>query len=177
MGGSSGGQAGSANLLFFDDFEDGVADGWVEGGSSARDWHVLAGIYVQSRPYNAHSIAGNPAWTDQVVEVDVIRRDMGTLGIFVRYQAMDTHYRLLAGGNGALNLTREVAGVTTSLARAGVGFPDRFRLKCSAIGTTLRAYVDDVPYLTVSDSAVSSGSIGVMPTSEGSFDNVRVTSQ
>lgn len=167
-------------MLFFDDFEDGDANGWVASNPlDLREWYVLAGQYRQeaNTTTSTFTVAGDMTWTDQIVEVDVSDRvNSGACGVMARVQGPNDNYRLVAVGNGALRLVKVVGGTATLLGQVGVGFPTRFRLKLSAVGTNLKGYVDDVLYIDITDASLASGKIGLRTdVMVARFDNVRVT--
>ena len=81
-----------SEVLFFDDFDDGIADGWIP--QRGHIWEVIDGQYVSSLPSGrAISIVDNLTFTDGIIKV-AVRHGGGNPfqdGIVFRYTD-DQHY-------------------------------------------------------------------------------------
>ena len=85
---------GEVSPPFFDDFNDGNADGWSPRGFG--NWFVKNGEYVvdmgRGRGREGVSVAGDSEWTDYTFDVDITgERGVDKL-IYVRYIDASNHY-------------------------------------------------------------------------------------
>lgn len=169
-----------------DTFEDVNAAGWTPWGTS--DWRVVAssGSYVfrQSDVQgDARAIFDNFTGENQSIQADLRVNAFADptkscwAGLMVRYTDSRNFYYLM-NGRDTLQIRKIVNGVYGPIATTPftmqVGRNYRFRLE--AIGTRLRAYVDDKLMLDVHDTALASGRTGLaMWKADAQFDNVLVS--
>jgi len=79
-----------SNILFQDDFNDGNANGWQEFDGS---FSVVGGEYhVKSNSFSndARSVAGDPTWTDYVIDVDFKQLDARAAAILFRVESIES---------------------------------------------------------------------------------------
>lgn len=82
------------------------------------------------------------------------------IGPAVRVSAGGNYYGFY-GDNASRYLISVVGGTWTSLATLGTGFANNDVVRLEVEGTTLRAYINDVLWTSVTDSSLSSGSPGL----------------
>ena len=124
-------------------------------------------------------IAGNPAWTDYTVSVDV-KAPAGTapFGITGRYHDFNNTYMLLLRDGTTWQLAKRVAGTFSQLS-AGAFSPVAgtwYNLQLTFHGTTITASLNGTVLATVTDSSLASGQIGFRTSNTPAYDNVLVTS-
>jgi hypothetical protein len=169
-------------ILFQDDFEDGVADGWTESGGS---WTVVTEgtkVYRQSGTSgDGISAAGDVNWTDYTVEVrarPVIFNSAGGFArLMARYRDASNYYYLLLRSTQVLELKKMVAGTATTLATKSfaVAADGWYTLRLEAVGTGLKGYVDGALELSATDSQLGAGRIAVGTyNAEARFDDMLV---
>lgn len=169
---------------FTDDFEDGNADGWSPASGS---WSVVtdgSDVYQQvNSTQNAHSYASATSWTDYTVEARVkvtsfAATGNGRAGVLGRVTDGTNHYYLGLFKDNTIELQSKVAGSTTTLASGSYTVTPGvwYTVKLEMIGSTLKAYVNNVLQLTVTDTAFSSGHIGLGGWNAAArFDDIVVT--
>ncbi|WP_229068220.1 polysaccharide lyase family 1 protein [Actinoplanes sp. DH11] len=162
----------SAETLFGDTFDDGNADGWSRNGGS---WSVVTDgspVYRQSNAgTNARALAGSTSWTDYTVQARV----KGAGGVAARARSTSQYYVLALTSGGTAQLQRVSGGTATTLATATVGAGTWHTLALEVRGTALTGYVDGSALLRATDTAYSSGRIGLVTSyAAASFDDVTV---
>ncbi|ARA94229.1 hypothetical protein AWN76_014405 [Rhodothermaceae bacterium RA] len=204
--------AAAQNLPWSADFEDGSLEGWTPRddtyfGAPIRSgpgwWTVEDGvlrqtsnIWVGDPPLEfeihlgTHIAAGNPAWTDYALNVDVRSDDNDGIGVVFRYQDPLNYYRLMlvddaVNGGPVQKLERRRDGRITVLAedRSGPAYPSGwFTLTVDVRGDSIRAYQNGTLRFAVQDTsaaALTSGRIGmaVYANTGAHFDHVAVTAE
>lgn len=152
-----------------------------ETGSSAR-WTPLAGSSWAvaasggSRVYRQSSVAGlagsfvnSMDWQDQSIQADIKPTAFAAgndrwFGLAVRRTDDLNYYYLTARSTNVLQLKKMVNGAFQTLASTGLGVAlnTPYRLRLEAIGTTLRAYVDDRLALQLVDASLTRGQAGLL---------------
>ena len=173
--------------LFFDDFEDGSADGWfVCAGLWNVGWVDDNYEYqLQSGPLISISLNGEDTWTDYAVEAKVkyrppVRDDAGIIG---RVQDCMNYYLFIVEKGGRHQVEKVVNGNREVLYKlppedAYLIDPTVFNTgKLEFEGTTIRAYINGEFLFEVEDSTFTSGKIGLwaLHATPASFDDVLVT--
>jgi hypothetical protein len=187
--GSAGAGPDSGTELFFDDFEDENADGWIPNANA--DWDLTEdGSWVYRQETDLEhalraSAAGDSGWTDVLVEarVKILDIEPGSTGhwaaVFGRFQGLDNHYYVALRSDGKLAIRRRVNGSTQSISdSAGEGIEPGtwYTVGLEIQGTSLRAYLDGDLLATATDSELDSGGIAVgTDNASAVFDDVRVT--
>jgi hypothetical protein len=185
---------GTANAFaverFFDDFNDGNADGWVfpynsDLSQGPGDWSVENGTLVQrySGDHNA-GLVDNLLISDQVIEAQV--RTGGYSGVVLWYQQVNdnvaNYVAVSHNFQTAMWVFEVIDGNMYSYPYGGpwIGSDTWFDLKVDADSTTgeLAVYLDDVLLFThLANTTYRTGMSGVYSgNAVGYFDNLRISS-
>ncbi|MCM3626121.1 hypothetical protein M3194_01910 [Paenibacillus glycanilyticus] len=171
----------SKQTLLTDSFDDGDAQGWT---SASGSWSVANGSYLQSgnAASEAVSTTGDSAWTNYDVSADVKPQSAASFaatGVIGRYQDNNNYYYLrLHAGDNQLQLYKKASGMFTLLGSVpqAVSLNTAYSLKLSMIGSTIKGYLNDVEKISVTDTAVSAGKIGLRSYNQtAAIDNVLVS--
>jgi hypothetical protein len=168
--------------LFQDDFEDGVDHGWTK---AAGIWSVISDgsrVLEQSTTSgDALLSAGDVAWRDYAVSAEVKPVSFNSSGGFTKLLARYTdplnHYFLLLRSNNVLEMRKLVGGVKTTLASKSLSVAPGvwYKLRLEVAGSSLKAYVNDTPQLSVTDGSLAGGRVGVGAyNARAEFDDVIV---
>jgi hypothetical protein len=184
-------EASAQTLPFSDDFNDGNTTGWTPSGGT---W-TLVGVaghqaYQQTdTTVNlARATAGATTWTNYSVQarlrMDQVNTEAGIISemkLLARYRDDSNFYTVILQeqetGGGNLKLNKTVAGVTSNigLTPLAVTLGTYYTVKMTLNGSSISVYVTDMvtPKLSVTDTSISSGSIGVATRfAKASFDDV-----
>ncbi|MBD2844879.1 Ig-like domain-containing protein [Paenibacillus sp. IB182496] len=171
--------------LFFDDFEDGTADGWNlasgfgvydEGGNDALRYTYNAGSSTRK-----YATAGSASWTQYAVEMKVkSAADSNNIGVYARYSGENNNYLLrLDTDTDTVSLVSKVSGNATLLDSAPIvlDLNTYYTLRLEVNDDQISGSVDGVPLVTATDSSHVSGKIAVGGYSKSSYsiDDVTVT--
>jgi hypothetical protein len=159
---------------FSEDFDDGVADNWIDDGSGV--WSISGGAYVMtgSQPvsYIERYSYYNQIYSDFTYQVDV-RRTAGSLAdshgmLFRSDGTLDNAYTFHVDANGSYLIYKKVDGVSTWLTNGWTASPYLNRgygawntLKVAASGSNLSFYANGSLLDSFIDSSLSSGVVGV----------------
>jgi hypothetical protein len=181
--------AASTLILFQDDFDDGNADGWTVLSGS---WNVVNGEYIcqlSGRDVRGTSEAGEDAWADYTVEVDIKIVDGIDAGVDVR-RSEDSHYSVNLRRSGTpsspdLRLWKYDEGQSTLLVDIPLDLRANtwYSVRISLVGANIQVFIDDSQVINYTDSSspITHGKIGLVgwtgswDTSIVHFDNVLVT--
>ncbi|MFI5933971.1 family 16 glycoside hydrolase [Actinoplanes sp. NPDC051494] len=172
-----------AATLFGDNFQDGNADGWTRSNGS---WSVVTdgtpALRQSSTSATARALAGITTWTDYTVTARVrpiaYAAPNRSAGVAARARSTSEFYTLVLTGAGTAELQRVSGGTATVLGSAAVGGATGtwHTLALTVRGATLSGAVDGATVLTATDTAITSGRIGLIATyASASFDDVAVT--
>ncbi len=181
---------------FLEDFDDGVADGFVPTGAGAAGWLVANGTYQcdNSLVYLFDYLPSyymTTAYADFNCEVDCTEEDgyqAYFYGMVLRgdgVTAKGDNYVCYFTNDGSLGFDVYAGGVATSLswttpASFLPGYMNWNMLKVEAQGSNFEIYVNGVLEASVSDTTHSTGYFGLFGEGSGSgtnhyhFDNLRV---
>jgi len=157
---------------WFDNFNDGKADGWTENfqGGNGK-WTVENGVYcVSEATANCGTVAGDKSWQNYTIEVkgkvvgdsdpnyhqlQVIARwqDKQNFYSFSYHAVKGSQWWSWIGGN----VTKETPENDKKLTKVG----EWYKLKIVADGTRLSAYVNDELMETLKGVKLKNGMIGV----------------
>ena len=165
--------------LFSDDFSS-TSSGWDQEDYGTGKTDYLDGTYqIQVNEANFDYWA-NPglSFDDVVVDVDTILGGGpvdNDFGVICRYQDTDNFYALLISSDGMYGIYRNQTGETMMLGQDGMlpseaihtDTPDN-HVTASCIGSVLTLSVNGQQVVQVTDSAFSSGDVGLLA---GSFDS------
>jgi hypothetical protein len=171
--------------LLVDDFQDGNSTGWTPTGGA---WSVVSSggssfVYRQTTSTGSfHSLAGNLAWSDQIVEFDAKANSFANtnrfLGIVARHTDVNNYYYFILRSNNTIELKKYVGGVQAPLDSASfpVSTSSNYRLRLDAIGSTLNAYINGRLVLEAQDASNATGQAGAkVYDAVAEFDNMLVT--
>jgi hypothetical protein len=153
--------------VFSDSFEEGDSPEWT---SVDGTWSVIqdsTDVYKQtSHGTTSTSIAGDSSWTDYVVTALVKANELpanSASGVLARYVDADNNYWLRLHQSGSVQLYKKVNGVTTLLQESATPVRNGkwYALTLEVNGTQLTGYVDGVQKLSISDSSLENGCLGV----------------
>ena len=185
--GGAAGAMGETGIVIFDDFEDQSDDGWF---ATTPDWEVgsdgTSQVYriVNLLDQSLFTVIGELGWTDMTVEAKVTVLEWGgtntsdLVGVYARFESQATHYYVALRGDGKLALRKKIAtnvtlGTPVDLA---LTTDKPYRVKLEIVGDELKAYVDDVLHITVTDSDIPAGRVGLgADNARAAFDDVRIT--
>lgn len=121
-------------------------------------------------------------WKDQSIQADVRPRAFDGpdrwFGLAVRRTDAANYYYVTMRSSNAIDLKRMLNGTFVTLASAPlpVQLNRNYRLRVEAVGTWVRAYVDDVLVLEARDSELTHGQSGVqMYKARADYDNIVIT--
>jgi peptidase M23-like protein/concanavalin A-like lectin/glucanase superfamily protein len=169
-----------AGRSFFDDFSDDTADGWTTSGGSwsvYTDLDTITGDW-EYRPLTQSSLTGVAraratsvtAFGDQVARARVLVENISgttwSASVLGRVRDNSNFYQAsLASTNGttSVQIVRVSGGTSTVLASApfSILFGRHYDVRLDAIGSTLRAFVNDVQVATATDTTHTTGTVGV----------------
>jgi len=174
--------AGPGTSSFSDNFEDGVADGWTtQNGTWAIATAGGSKVYRQSSwlATPAFSTVDNSAYGNYSVETTVKLTmsdvDLGA-GIVARYQDPNNRYSFQIRA-GRLQIAKVVNGTNTVLAQKNFNMATNSTYTFTAVlnNSALDFYVDGFKELSATDSALTTGKVGVYAfKTTADFDNVKV---
>jgi O-glycosyl hydrolase len=139
------------------------------------------------RPSDPYVLAGDTAWRDYTVSIDVNLQQTGTVKLIGRANAQlrpatdQASYELLAGDTGAWRVTkRDTEGVVTTLASgttAALGLRRWHTLTLVFQGSAITAKIGGTTLATVRDSSYVSGQVGFGEVGyrTSQFDNLTIT--
>ena len=149
----------AAEVLFFEDFEDGVADGFLP---LQGEWEVIEGQYrchVEGFELDGSSIFGQPEWADYQLDFDMMVHGAVNHRCQFRQQSIGDFYRftLRATPYGQVRLSKTQDGVYEELFILD-GYPwttgTWYHITIFVQGPLISAFVDGshlLSYLDVSD--------------------------
>jgi len=168
--------------LFSDDFEDGNASGWSASGGS---WGIASDgsqVYRQSTVSGTSLSLAGSSWTDLVLEARVkpISFSGGSeyAAIIARAQSTSTYYYLSIRNANKVEIKRVVNGSQSVLQSVAftVNTGTWYTLRFELAGSSLRGFVNGTQYVSVSDSSIAAGQVGLATfNGTASFDSVLVT--
>lgn len=193
---ADGGQARFDNVrvrqqMLLDDFEQGFGH-WT---SAKGSWQAYTETYASGNPDNVVyretsgsgiAYAGSEAWTDYHVSA-YVKQTGGGAALLGRYQDSTHYYQLLIKSDSWV-LNKNVGGKWTTLRSGNYAFSSTkyYHLKMIFSGSSITAGIWDEngkaiinsPHhnnpVTVTDTSMGSGKIGLRTTGEAYFDNVNV---
>lgn len=165
--------ASSVTTAFADSFDraDGttLGNGWqeVQGdllihGNELRNAAGVGGSAVAIQPALASEQQSASA-----MFASTLNGSIPVLGLVLRYESPQSYYALyrLVGGTSVLRIARVANGQEVVLGQTGVSNPTEnslFKLIASAQGSTLSLTLEGVKTITVTDSGIGSGKVGIL---------------
>ena len=175
-----------SEVLFFDDFDDGVADGWTV---NLGNFQVINGEYYTENDFGEKSITtvDGLVFTDCLVQTNV--RLQATEGgfqaaIILRYIDKEHHYTFSINAEGdCVSFEKytpadphygELLAVNRSVS---ISMNTNYLLKVAMQGNTFVCFLDNEKVLSVTDSDYTSGQVGLRgQKADAYFDNFTVMS-
>lgn len=185
----------ASDILFFDGFDDGVANGWtvIDESSRSSDWQVVNGKYsqlaVRTDAWSENYHLGSYAYYNNGLnvsdgEINVIAQSLAdpadvrdSLGVMFRYQDNDNYYRfIMSKMQGFSRLEKKVGGVFSTLAFDGRGFtPGQIiDMRIVLSGSKIMVYVNGEPRFSVVDTDLGDGTLALFAQGPVEYDGVNV---
>jgi hypothetical protein len=179
----------SSPTLLFDDFGDGVADGWtISPLGNAAGWSVVNGVYRYDGRGPTQSYRGDPTWTDYSLEAKFLLKTPSNYpgGIRGRVDvSTGTGYAVwLYPESRVVRLYRETGWNINTWGLTQLGFASEIALdtlnfhtiRLSFSGPSIQVYYDGTLIISASDTAYSSGVIALDVYDQAvDFDDIIVT--
>jgi hypothetical protein len=185
-------------LLLLDDFEDGLASGWIADATDGNDlvgnWSVVATeeghAFAQlddSFDDDSWAVGGDVTWTDVSLEARcrftaVSNIEDAVVMLALRFQSKDNYYFVEFRGDGTVKIRKRVDGSEPELSSEELDVPavvgEWMTLGFSVRGSSLEARLNGALIgSAVLDTDLASGGIGlgVKESAAVEFDDVRVT--
>lgn len=180
----------NTNLPFVEDFEDGVANGFIpyNDKSTAGPWNVVADgagkVYQPQAAVSAleFAVGGSTTWTDVAMTVKVRLNDADTdAQVIIRFKEPKT-YLVLEMAEGKYKLRGRAAGSTTDLISPSpkpvITAGTWYTVGITAKGTTVNLTLDGKPIGSpvMCAAAISNGGVAFgMDSGSASFDDLNIT--
>ncbi len=139
-------------------------------------------VFFQSDSQGGEAYAGDEAWSDYAVQVQVAAVDVkedGKIGIGMRYQDANNKYVVQYSASGTVQIAKVENGQTTVLAEAPYSLTPgmTYAFKGVAAGKQLELHINGVKLLSAVDTAFAAGKISLSLTrATGTYDSVSVFS-
>jgi len=150
----------NAGVLFFDDFEDGNANGWT---FTAGTWSVVNGDLTGTAK-NGSAISPAFTCTMCAIETDArIQTVSGRVSVFGWYQNSSTYVELQMWDDKNRFVLKQVSAGTTLASKTvsrTVSANTYYHLKIIFNGTQFQVYVDNVLIITLAPGNTPSGKVG-----------------
>jgi hypothetical protein len=184
--------AGTSNVLLSDDFSS-INSNW----DKASDENITTDYYnnsyrilVNMPSYDAWANPDDLSFTDVQVEVDATKNggpDTNDFGIICRYSSVDSYYYGVISSDGYYGIWKKTTDGGTQLGQGQEQFSDKIltgaatnHIRFDCVGTTLTLYVNGTQIDQRTDSAYTTGNVGLIAgtlTESGTdilFDNLFV---
>lgn len=171
--------------LIIDDFEMGGAGSWatLPGSSFSLANRNGSLVYRQSSlASDAAAYLNTTPWRNQAIAADVrptaFEGSNRWFGLVVRRSDEQNYYYVTVRQSNVVDIKKMVDGAYQTLASAPlpVSLNRTYRLRFEAIGTRLRAFVDDALLVETTDDSLTEGVAGIrMYRTRADFDNVIVS--
>lgn len=178
---------GCVSNLFYDDFSDGIADGWAPNVVSR--WHVTDFNYcvdVLNPNGDEYTVLNQNKLADFVFDVKAKALAASNKNFFVMFGVQDftnspedSYYLRFGSGNAGITLFRSVAGIGLPLAAVPDNFADDnqfHNVRIERRGQNIKVYGDRRLLFSVNDGTHAMGHIGFGSyQSTACFDDVQVS--
>jgi pectate lyase len=173
----------SSPVLAADDFEDGDAADWT---TSAGTWTVTSdGTSQVLRQTDTWSVAqaqiSSATGSRQIIELNAKALSFDSvdawIGVTARYVDTSNYYCVSLNNGGTIALRKVEGGAVTTLATATtpVATGSWQALRVTAVGESLKVYLNGLLMLQATDAAFPSGSVGLATSSASAeFDEILV---
>lgn len=178
---------GCVSNLFYDDFSDGLADGWAPNVSTR--WHVTNFNYcveTLNSGGDEYTVLNQSKLADFVFDVKAKALAASNKNFFVMFGVQDftnspedSYYLRFGSGNAGITLFRSVAGVGLPLASVPDNFADDnqfHNVRIERRGQNIKVYGDRRLLFSVNDGTHATGHIGFGSyQSTACFDDVQIS--
>ncbi len=178
---------GCTSNLFYDNFSDGIADGWAPNVASR--WHVTNFNYcvdVLNPNGDEYTVLNQSKLADFIFDVKAKALAASNKNFFIMFGVQDftnspedSYYLRFGSGNTGITLFRSVAGVGLPLASVPDNFADDnqfHNVRIERRGQNIKIYGDRRLLLSVNDGTHATGHIGFGSyQSTACFDDVQVS--
>ena len=133
---------------------------------------------------DSEAVAGNTAWRDYTYQIDITLSNEGVLGeniggLIFRYTDTNNYYDVvLDSAKDKIILEKKLNGAFTQIASVSntIDIGTSYTPKVTVQGTSIKVYLGDVLKIDTTDSAFSTGKVGLKTyRASTSYDNVSVT--
>lgn len=168
-----------------DNFQDGNANGWTAFPTTS--WSVVTAgntrVYRQSNlASESRAVLSATDWTQQSVQADIKPTAFdGTdrwFGLATRYIDPSNYYYATLRNSNTVLLRRMVNGVFQTLGTRTLSIVPHqtYRVRLEAVGSQIRLYVNDAPWLNAVDTSLTHGQAALLTyRTRADFDNVVVS--
>ena len=165
-------------VLFQDDFSD-TSSGWDRVDVSEGVTDYADGVYRIFVNTDNTDVWANPGlnFTDMSIEVEATKvggPDDNDFGVICRYEDVENFYMFIISSDGYFGILRVTGGEQELLGESEMVYSDKIKtgnatntLMADCVGTTLTLYVNGTPLISVEDSSLTSGDVGLVA---GCFD-------
>jgi hypothetical protein len=156
---------------------------WRREGAALKQVAAIAGAAaatVDALTLGAYGVAGDGAWNDVRVRVRIATEPADAAGVAWRWQGREDHMLLLLDSrNGEVKLVRREGGATSVLASRAMTLPSDGswqEVLVEAIGTRVRAWLNNALIFDLHDQANPTGAIALFAAASGGarFAGLRV---
>jgi hypothetical protein len=177
-GSESNDSAPPADVLFQDDFSD-PSSGWDQVNEEEGTTDYLEGVYRILVNTPSYDIWANPGleFTDTVIEVEATKAggpDDNDFGVICRYQNLENFYFFIISSDGYYGIAKVTNGEQELLNMENLQFSEAVNqgdatneIQVECVGNRLALTVNGEKITEVTDSAYSSGDVGLIA---GTFD-------
>ncbi len=173
----------TGSVLFSDNFESGSLSNWT---ATQGTWSIVTDgtkVLTQSSTTEEGRIsAGNKAWTNCSVKADIKVDNYNSNRVLLcgRFGDANNYYAASLYNGATLEIRKKVGGSSSTLTSKTLSLPTGsiHTIELEMIGSGIKVFVDGTQQLTAIDSALSSGSVGLVAMKAvAKYDNIVVTAK
>jgi hypothetical protein len=175
---SDGAESTTTDVLFSDDFSD-TSSGWDRVNVSEGITDYADGVYRIFVNTDNTDYWANPGlnFTDTIIEVEATKvdgPDDNDFGLICRHQNTENFYIFIISSDGYYGILRVINGEQNLLGISEMAFSEAIKtgnetniIRADCIGSALTLYANGTQLITIDDSSLESGDVGLLA---GSFD-------
>jgi len=173
-----GAESATTGVLFSDDFSD-TSSGWDRVNVSEGITDYADGVYRIFVNTDNTDYWANPGlnFTDTIIEVEATKvdgPDDNDFGLICRHQNTENFYIFIISSDGYYGILRVINGEQNLLGMSEMAFSEAIKtgnetniIRADCIGSALTLHANGTQLVTVDDSSLESGDVGLLA---GSFD-------
>jgi hypothetical protein len=173
-----GAESTTTGVLFSDDFSD-TSSGWDRVNVSEGITDYADGVYRIFVNTDNTDYWANPGlnFTDTIIEVEATKvdgPDDNDFGLICRHQNTENFYIFIISSDGYYGILRVINGEQNLLGMSEMAFSEAIKpgngtniIRADCIGSALTLHANGTQLVTVDDSSLESGDVGLLA---GSFD-------